>query len=232
MSVGWWSDCGFESFPMNSQGSYRLVIVLPYLKARGTEKQALMLARGLVALGWDIFLVVVMGYGESWLYEAFEKSGIKVINLGEPWYRNRKGVSWLRLPHLVRTLLFLRPDVVMSRALLANRLVGFASMITFVPFLATYSGGIDEPENSFSQSSLSSLIIRLQECIWRLLQNWPAKLVTVFRKSADHLSTIPSYSPVGDQSQMVLCALLCLILASEKKEPWLGIRRHHLRWFD
>ena len=172
---------------MNSQGSYRLVIVLPYLKARGTEKQALMLARGLVALGWDIFLVVVMGYGESWLYHAFEKSGIKVINLGEPWYRNRKGVSWLRLPHLVRTLLFLRPDVVMSRALLANRLVGFASMITCVSFLATYSGGIDEPENSFSQSSLSSFIIRLQECIWRLLQGWPAKLVTVSGKSADHL---------------------------------------------
>ena len=62
---------------MKSEGSYRLVIVLPYLKARGTEKQALMLARGLVALGWDISLIVVMGYGESWLYEALEKREFK-----------------------------------------------------------------------------------------------------------------------------------------------------------
>ena len=172
---------------MKCKGSYRLVIVLPYLKARGTEKQALMLARGLAALGWDISLVVVMGYGESWLYEAFEKSGIKVINLGRPWFRSRKGVSWFRLPHLVRTLMFLRPDVVMSRALLANRLVGFASMITSVPFLATYSGGIAEPEDISPRSSLISWINRLQEVIWRLLQGWPATLVTVSGKSADHL---------------------------------------------
>ena len=74
---------------MKSQGSYRLVLVLPYLKARGTEKQALMLTQGLVSLGWDISLVVVMGHGESWLYESLEKSGIKVINLGQPWYRKR-----------------------------------------------------------------------------------------------------------------------------------------------
>ena len=185
--MGWWLAGGFESFPMKSKGSYRLVIVLPYLKARGTEKQALMLARGLAALGWDISLVVVMGYGESWLYEALEKSGINVINLGRPWYRKRKGVSWLRLPHLVRSLMYLQPDVVMSRALLANRIVGFASMITCVPFLATYSGGIAEPEITVPRSSLSSRFGRVQEVIWRILQGWPTTLVTVSGKSADHL---------------------------------------------
>ena len=172
---------------MKSQGSYRLVLVLPYLKARGTEKQALMLTQGLVSLGWDISLVVVMGYGESWLYESLEKNGIKVINLGQPWYRKRKGVSWLRLPHLVRSLRILKPDVVMSRALLANRLVGFASMIACVPFLATYSGGIAEPEDVISRSSLSLWISCIKEVIWRILQGWPAKLVTVSGKSADHL---------------------------------------------
>ena len=87
---------------MKTLGSNRLVLVLPYLKARGTEKQALMLSQGLVSLGWDVFLVVVMGYGEPWLYEALEESGVKVINLGRPWYRQRKGVSWLRLPCLVK----------------------------------------------------------------------------------------------------------------------------------
>ena len=186
--MGWRFVGGFDSFPMKRQWSYRLVIVLPYLKARGTEKQALMLARGLTALGWDISLVVVMGYGESWLYEAFEKSGVKVINLGPPWYRKRKGVSWLRLPYLVRYLMFLQPDVVMSRALLANRLVGFASMIARVPFLATYSGGIAEPEDTaVPRSSLSSWFGRVHEVIWRIWQGWPAKLVTVSGKSADHL---------------------------------------------
>ena len=78
------------------------------------------------------------------------------------------------------------PDVVMSRALLANRLVGFASMIACV-FLATYSGGIAEPEDIVHRSSLSLWISRFQEVTWRVLQGWPAKLVTVSAKSADHL---------------------------------------------
>ncbi|WP_392346896.1 glycosyltransferase [Parasynechococcus sp.] len=172
---------------MKSQQSHRLVLVLPYLKARGTEKQALMLSQGLVSLGWEVSLVVVMGYGESWLYEALEQTGVKVFNLGPPWHRERKGVSWLRLPHLVRYLMLLKPDVVMSRALLANRFVGFASMIACVPFLATYSGGISPPEDVNSRSRLSSWNSRLQEVIWRVLQGWPAKLVTVSGKSAEHL---------------------------------------------
>ena len=152
---------------MKRKRSHRLVLVLPYLKARGTEKQALMLSKGLVSLGWEVFLIVVMGYGESWLYGALEKSGIKVINLDQPWHRKKKGVSWLRLPHLVRSLILLKPDVVMSRALLANRLVGFASIIARVPFLATYSGGIAEPEDVILRSGLSSWICRFHEVIWR-----------------------------------------------------------------
>ena len=172
---------------MKTLGSNRLVIVLPYLKARGTEKQALMLSQGLVSLGWDVFLVVVMGYGEPWLYEALEESGVKVINLGRPWYRQRKGVSWLRLPCLVKFLISLKPDVVMSRALLANRLVGFASMIACVPFLATYSGGIAAPEYDIRRSSLSLWISHFKEVIWRILQGCPVKLVTVSGKSAENL---------------------------------------------
>ena len=172
---------------MKTLGSNRLVLVLPYLKARGTEKQALMLSQGLVSLGWDVFLVVVMGYGEPWLYEALEESGVKVINLGRPWYRQRKGVSWLRLPCLVKFLISLKPDVVMSRALLANRLVGFASMIACVPFLATYSGGIPAPEDVVRRSIPWSWICYVQEILWRTLQGWPAKLATVSAKSAEHL---------------------------------------------
>ena len=172
---------------MKTQQSPRLVLVLPYLKARGTEKQALMLSKGLVALGWEVYLVVVMGYGESWLYDAFKNRGVKVIDLGQPWHRERKGVSWLRLPHLVKHLIILKPDVVMSRALLANRLVGFASMIACSPFLATYSGGIAEPEKVISRFGFDFWIGRLEEVIWRILQGWPAKLVTVSSKSADHL---------------------------------------------
>ena len=169
---------------MKSQGSYRLVLVLPYLKARGTEKQALMLTQGLVSLGWDISLVVVMGYGESWLYESLEKSGIKVINLGNLGTETKCLVA---LPHLERSKRVLKPEEVKSRALLANRLVGFASMIACVPFLATYSGGIAEPEDVIPRSNLSLWIGCIKEVFWRILQGWPAKLVTVSGKSADHL---------------------------------------------
>ena len=75
----------------------------------------------------------------------------------------------------------------MSRALLANRLVGFASMIAYVPFLATYSGGIAEPESVILRSRFSLWFCRLQEVIWRIMQGWPAKLVTVSAKSAENL---------------------------------------------
>lgn len=172
---------------MSTYCTRRLVIVLPYLKARGTEKQALMLSQGLVSSGWDVSLVVVMGWGEPWLYDAFEKAGVKIFNLGRHWPRDYKGVSWLRLPHLVRHLLLHRPDVVMSRALLANRFSGVAALITLLPFLATYSGGIAEAGESSHRSALSPLLIRSQEWTWRMLQGWPSKLVTVSSKSAEHL---------------------------------------------
>ena len=95
--MGWRFVGGFESFPMKRQWAYRLVIVLPYLKARGTEKQALMLARGLVAEGWDISLLLVMGYGESWLYHAFEKVVLKLliwVSLGIATVRVFRGFAY------------------------------------------------------------------------------------------------------------------------------------------
>ena len=172
---------------MINQVTNRIVIVLPYLKARGTEKQALMLGRGLVNLGWQVSLVVVMGYGEPWLYEAFEKAGVKVVNLSDSWRRKQKGVSWLRLPLLVKYLLVHKPDVVMSRALLANRFAGYASKLCSIPFLATYSGGIGDGGDPAPCSGLIRWISVVKELIWRVLQGWPTKLVTVSQRSAENL---------------------------------------------
>ena len=204
---------------MKSRRSNRLVLVLPYLKARGTEKQALMLSQGLVSLGWDVSLIVVMGYGESWLYNSFTQNGVKVFNLSHPWRRQRKGVSCLRLPHLVKSLLLLKPDVVMSRALLANRLVGFASMIACVPFLATYSGGIPAPEDVVRRSIPWSWICYVQEILWRTLQGWPAKLATVSAKSAEHLyqkfpSSVNWVMPIPNG---VVCSPLSNASSQEKR---------------
>ena len=67
-----------------------------------------------------------------------------------------------------------------------NRHLGLPP-IACLPFLATYSGGIAAPEDVIRGSRFRFWICRLQEVIWRILQGWPVKLVTVSPQSAEHL---------------------------------------------
>ncbi len=177
----------------------RLAIVLPYLKARGTEKQSLYLAKGLKRRGWDVTVLVVQGWGELELYKQMESVGARVVNIGSPWRRNIKGVAWVRFPLLYWYLFRLRPDVVLSRASLAHRITGLCSHLLMLHFVAVYSAGIPTP-NQLTPDSQRWMVVnvlqRLSLLFWRLKLGWPDLLITVSHHSLQNLlSRYPMAKP-------------------------------------
>ena len=59
-------------------------IVLPYLKSRGTELQALRISEGLIRNNVNVVLFVIQGWGDTKMYNLFKKIGVKVVNVGKP----------------------------------------------------------------------------------------------------------------------------------------------------
>ncbi|MDC0277697.1 glycosyltransferase [bacterium] len=168
----------------------RLAIVLPYLKARGTEKQSLYLANGLTRRGWEVTVLVVQGWGELELYKQMESVGARVVNIGSPWRRNVKGVAWVRFPLLFWYLFRLRPDVVLSRASLAHRITGLCSHLLRLHFVAVYSAGIPTPSRLIPNCQkrwVVNVLQRLSLTFWRLKLGWPERLVTVSHHSLQNL---------------------------------------------
>ena len=159
-----------------------LAVVLPYLKLRGTEKQATNLAIGLQRRGWRVSVLVVQGWGDSSLYQQLEAAGVQVLNLLPPWRRAAKGASMRRLPLLLRSLHRLNCDLVLSRALLSHRVAGAAAWLLQRPFVAVYSAGIPDPS-----SQGSSARARWRSLLWRCGLGWPTQLITVSADSLVHL---------------------------------------------
>ena len=56
-------------------------IVLPYLKSRGTELQALRISEGLIRNNINVVLFVIQGWGDAKMYNLFKKVGVKVVNV-------------------------------------------------------------------------------------------------------------------------------------------------------
>lgn len=77
-------------------------IVLPYLKSRGTEKQALRLASGFIERGADVVLFVVQGWGLEGMYRDFENYGVRVVNVGPELNAGKKKVNLDRVFSLAR----------------------------------------------------------------------------------------------------------------------------------
>lgn len=117
-------------------------LVLPYLKSRGTEKQALNLAIGLIARGVSVELFVVQGWGGEHMYAAFRDQGVRVTNIGEPIDLGLKRVSFDRLPLLTETVKNSGCSVLISRAGMTNRIASLAGREAGIPTVAVLSTGI------------------------------------------------------------------------------------------
>lgn len=113
----------------------KVVVVLPYLKAGGTERQASYIVNHLQDKGHEVTVI------------AIEKSGSFESLFNVPIdYLNSKN-SYIRLiPNLyllVKKIKELNPDVVVSRAWSANVITSMASWLTSKPWVLFLSGSAD-----------------------------------------------------------------------------------------
>ena len=136
-------------------------IVLPYLKSRGTERQALRLAKGFVGKGARVVVFVVQGWGLESMYRAFSEAGAEVIDVGPAVDVGEKKVRFFRLFTLARLVRKMRCQVLLSRAGMTNKITGFSGKMTSVPATVVVSGPIGKRwirSNIFKRWFLSLLV--------------------------------------------------------------------------
>ena len=119
--------------PLNApQRSVNVGIVLPYLKAGGTERQARYIARHLRGSGHRVTLIVA------------EKKGIFAENVdGEPVFLNvpfNKTAAPLFVYRLARTITGANFDLLLSRAWNTNMVTAAAGLLTRTPYVLFLSG--------------------------------------------------------------------------------------------
>ena len=156
-------------------------IVLPYLKSRGTEKQALRLARGFVKRGAEVVLFVVQGWGLQSMYRAFEEAGVEVVDVGSPLDKGKKSVSLNRLFKLAHLVHKYRCTVLLSRAGMTNKIAGLAGRLAFVPTVAVLSGAVKNKQ--FSTNPLKGWLSSLRAAT---SLGFPWRIVSVSREGAEN----------------------------------------------
>jgi glycosyltransferase involved in cell wall biosynthesis len=122
------------------QDRFCIGIVLPYLKSRGTEKQALRLIRGFVGKGARAVVFIVQGWGLKSMYEALAEASAQVVNVGPPMHEGEKKVSFSRVFALAGHIRKSGCHVLLSRAGMTNKIAGYAGRLAFVPVAVTLSG--------------------------------------------------------------------------------------------
>jgi GalNAc-alpha-(1->4)-GalNAc-alpha-(1->3)-diNAcBac-PP-undecaprenol alpha-1,4-N-acetyl-D-galactosaminyltransferase len=165
-------------------------IVLPYLKSRGTEKQALRLAEGFIKRNTNVVLFVVQGWGESIMYDSFKSIGVSVVNVGRPIGVGKKNISPYRLFSLVRLLRVYQCTSIISRAGLTNRIAGFAGRIVSTPVTTVLSGSI-------KKNSSSRKYNRLLTSVYKFISlGFPSNIVSVSKEGCSNFKyNYPLLSP-------------------------------------
>lgn len=115
-------------------------IVLPYLKSRGTELQALKISEGLIKNNVNVVLFVIQGWGDTKMYNLFKKIGVKVVNVGKPNNISEKKISFLRIFSLIKLIYINKCELIINRATLTSRIAGYAGRFLFVPVSTVLSG--------------------------------------------------------------------------------------------
>lgn len=175
--------------PNSKQQKNTIGLVLPYLKSRGTEKQALRLAKGFKKKGAHVVLFVVQGWGLESMYQAFRDAGVKVVNVGKPETVGEKKINIFRLFSLAVLARKHGCNVLLSRAGKSNQICGWAGNLAFVPTILVLSGAVSAEKNN-------SLLKQLKSAI-RAYKNYgfPLRIVSVSRESAANFAvSFPSFS--------------------------------------
>ena len=171
---------------MNSKEEIQIIIgiVLPYLKSRGTEKQALRLGRGFVEKGARVILFVVQGWGNQDLYQAFTRAGVEVVDVGTAVDVNEKKLRILRFYSLYRLVKEYHCDILLSRATRTNKISGIAGLLARIPTVAILDNAVRRYQNTGSKSSLKN---ELSSINFRRTLFFPRHIITISKEGRDNL---------------------------------------------
>lgn len=186
-------------------------IVLPYLKHRGTEKQALGLATSFSNRGLKVVVFVLQGWGTSDMYHAFEDASIQVVNVGPPIDVGSKKASITRSIPLATLAQRHGCSVLISRAGMTNRATGLAGLLARTPSVTVLSGCIPPPskqDTSFKRSLKTLLHLYRLGLPWRIVcvskegaRNFAGASSTLSRKTRAIQNGVSLPSPEANISQ-------------------------------
>jgi glycosyltransferase involved in cell wall biosynthesis len=158
-------------------------IVLPYLNPRGTEKQALGLARGFIEKGARVVLFVVQGWGSQDMYQAFTRAGVDVVNVGTACNVNGKKVQVLRFFSLYKRVNQYQCNILLSRAIISNQVTGIAGRLARIPTLAVISGPLIR-QKSGRKNYIHNFISLI---LFKKNLGFPSHIITVSKEGRDNL---------------------------------------------
>lgn len=171
--------------PSYSGRKLTIGIVVPYLKSRGTEKQALALAKGFLNKKARVILFVVQGWGLQQMYDTCIDSGVEVVNVGSPVDVNQKKVSRSRIVALSKLAREYQCDVLLSRAGMANQTSGFAASLAGISSVAVVSSAASTRKTTrFGTFNESLSLLR-----WLFNRGFPTHVVTVSSEGREKIAS-------------------------------------------
>jgi len=129
----------------------KIVILLPFLKAGGTERQASYIANYLQGNGYEVELLCIEKTGQ------FNKLFEVPIH-----YLNSKFRNLFIFRNIYLVTKYLRnadADLIVSRAWSTNLICGFAGMLTGLPVIHFLSGSIDLSEHSILKKKIFTFVL-------------------------------------------------------------------------
>lgn len=160
-------------------------IVLPYLKSRGTETQALKLTKGFIKKKARVIIFIIQGWGDKEMYDKFYNTDAEIIDLGHPKDVGIKDASFWRVFKLAKKVRSKRCDILLSRAGISNNITVAAGLLTFTPVITVLSGQI--PAVPPCKFLLKKAYLTMRAIAPYLLAK---KIVTVSANAAEKLVTL------------------------------------------
>lgn len=166
-------------------------LVLPYLKSRGTEKQALRLAKGFIKKGTRVVVFIIQGWGSKEMYHEFTCAGAEVVNVGEKEFEGEKKVQFSRFFSLSKMSRKYDCDILLSRAGMANRISGYAGLIAKIPTISVISGAIICQNYDLSDNILKNFVLSF---FFKKSLGFPTHIITVSKEGRNNiLHNYPNY---------------------------------------
>ncbi|MEX0660704.1 MAG: glycosyltransferase [Balneolaceae bacterium] len=119
-----------------------IAITLPYLKRRGTEKQAFRIATQLKKRGYNPVIFNIQGWGE--FETTFKKAGIQVVHIGAPEHSGERLVNTKRAGALAKSIQEWDCQAILSRANMGHQITLLANqkIRNPLPVILVLSGSV------------------------------------------------------------------------------------------